>query len=66
MFTYNDRTGTEISREPMGVKARIAKVFQNGSQTMKDIMDEMSKLTDKDIADFSAWFEQEGYPIKRV
>lgn len=66
MFTYTDRTGTPLSHDPMGVKARIAKVFQSGSQSMKDIMDEMSKLTEKDIADFSAWFEQEGYPIKRV
>ncbi len=66
MFEYTDVTGAPLSRDPMGIKARIAKVYQKPGQPLKSMMDEMSQLSDKDIADFSAWFEEEGYPIKRA
>lgn len=71
MFTYTDSTGAELTREPQGVKLRIAKCFQKPGQKLKNvdptapgIMDEIAPLSAQDLADFAAWFEQEGYPIR--
>lgn len=69
MFEYTKHDGTPLDRNPRGIKVRLADVFRRPGQRMSNpdvadpgIMQEMAKLSDKDLADFRAWFEQEGYP----
>lgn len=55
--------GTEMSKEPRGLKLRICDVFKKPGQGSADIMGEIKQLTDKDLEDFRSWFNAAGYPV---
>lgn len=63
MFNFTNFDGTAQDRsKSMGVKVRLAQVFRKSGQSTLEIMSELKMLSDKDLADFKGWFEQEGYP----
>lgn len=54
--------GQPMDRNPRGVKVRLGDVFRREGQGMKDFMDELKLLTEKDLEDFRGWFGAAGYP----
>lgn len=62
MFNFTNHDGTAQDRsKSVGVKVRLAQVFRKNGQSTLEIMAELKMLSDKDLADFKGWFEQEGY-----
>lgn len=57
-------SGQECTREPRGLKLRLADVFKEPGTTASAFMGvELKALTDKDLADFKGWFIEAGYPV---
>jgi hypothetical protein len=57
-----DFNGVPLSREPMGLKVRMAKVFRRTGQTMVELNNEIKMLGPDDLTWFQLRFEECGYP----
>ena len=49
----------------MKLVAALNKVYRKDGQTLQDFAAEVRKLTDKDRADFTEWFEADGITIDK-
>lgn len=63
-ITVTKFDGTPCNPEAIGLNARLAEVFRRPDDKMASFIAELKLLTDKDRADFAAWFTTAGLPIK--
>lgn len=61
MLTKHD--GSALNPAPVALTTRLAEVFRRPGDGMANFMSEVKALTDRDRADFRAWFIAAGHPL---